>query len=576
MNTIDNNANEPEATPSAKLMKKAAGIAYAYLCNAFEDAQDDECIDYRLMGRIAREIACEIDNGAVHAASTLDGARMVLASWCMKVEEARDDPELPVTIESAYLAHSIAISLGVPHLLRGTTTDPRGFFVRHSVEAATLLRAMFDGDTPLDRDLASVAGLPDSNSAAERALAARNADVKAGCIVAPSPHSDREWWRRAEAADQAALTKVFPQRNFERVLEPSMYEYLTPAGEAMLYRLDTMKTSRSRANSWEEQAVNLTSRYICDGLSQHGWRMEHGRLAAAAGRHFNAMAAGKEHATTIVDSARMILVDWAVTSNRAAAAGSVLVLGVAQDRATRALEDAGLSHLSAGDEPHLRPQALHEQVRDAARRAVSLDRGTRLDVDLHRFNDTLVAGNVAASGRLAEQRAADRGFVHPHGETAAGVASWAERQAREASTRVALDEATSALRDYRARYTQPAPPIIYFGKRGRAGFEPDELAAFEPQVAHPGERVRVSAPGYDTAGAMTIAETHAFRGPEGRLVARYRVDGHDRDYCDEDLVRLGRRHTDGGRVLLDRTTWPPPVKKLSLVASRAINAGMSM
>ncbi len=132
------------------------------------------------------------------------------------------------------------------------------------------------------------------------------------------------------------------------------------------------------------------------------------------------------------------------------------------------------------------------------------------------------------------------------------------------------------LQDYRARYPQPAPPIIYFGKRGRAGFEPDELAALESQVAHPGERVRVSAPGYDPASPMTIAETQAFRGPEGRLIARYRLDGHDRDFSDEDMVRLGRRHTDGGRVLLDRTTWTPPVKRLSLVASRAMNGGMGM
>lgn len=172
MITIENKADQPEATPSAKLMKKAAGIAYAYLCNAFEDAQEDEYIDYRLMGRTAKEIAYEIDNGAVHAASTLDGARMVLAAWCMKVEEARDDPELPVTIESACLAHNIATSLGLPHLLRGTTDNPRSGDVRFSVEKAALLRAMFDGNTQLDRDLARVAGLPDSSSAADRAIAA--------------------------------------------------------------------------------------------------------------------------------------------------------------------------------------------------------------------------------------------------------------------------------------------------------------------------------------------------------------------------------------------------------------------
>ena len=574
MDTTDNKTTN--ATTSAKLMKKASGIAYAYLCNAFDDAQDDPCVDYRLMGRIAAVISRQIDDDAVHAASTLDGARMVLALWCMTVEEARDDPEQPVTTQSAWLAHSIATGLGVPHLLRGTTNSRRDYDVCRSVEVAALLRGMFDGDTQLDRDLASVGGWPESGSAVERTIAAISADVKAGHIVAPSSHSDGEWWQRAEAADRKASMRVFPQKNFERVLEPLLYEDLTPAGQVVLARLNTMKTSRSRADSWEEQAVNLTSRYICDGLSQRGWRMEHERLAAAAGRHFDAMAAGEEHATTIVDSARMILVDWAVTSDRVAAAGSVLVLSVAQSRATRALEDACLGGLSARDEPHLRPQALHEQVRDAARRAVSLDRGTKLDVDLHRFNDTLVAGNVAASGRLAEQRATDRSFVHPHGETAAGVASWAERQARDTSTRVALDEAVSALQDYRARYAQPAPPIIYFGKRGRAGFGPDELAAFEPQVAHPGERVRFSSPKHGTGGAMTIAETHAFRGPEGRLVARYRVDGDESDYGDEDLVRLGRQHTDGGRVLLDRATWSPPTRRLSLVASRAMNAGMGM
>lgn len=576
MDTIENKADQPEPTTSAKLMKEAAGLAFAYLCNAFDDALYDECIDYRLMGRIGKDIACEIDNGAVHAANSLDGARMVLAAWCMRVEEARDAPERAVSVESAGLALSIAVSLGVPHLLRGTTTSPRGGQTRFSVEAAVLLRAMFDGNTQLDRDLANLAGLPESSSAADRVLAARAADVKAGRIVAPSSCPDGEWWRRAEAADREALARVFPQRNFERVLEPVLHEYLTAAGEAVLDRLETMKTSRSRANSWDEQAVNLTSRYICEFLSQRGWRKEHEVLASAAGRHFDALAAGEEHAATIVDSARMILIDWALTSDRLAAAGSTSAGSVARQRAMRALEDCGLSHLSARDEPHLRPQALHEQVRDAARRAVSLDLGTKLDADLHRFNDSLVEGNVAASGRMAEQRAAARGFVHPHGETAAGAASWAERQAREASSRVALAEATSVLQDYRARYPQPAPPIIYFGKRGRAGFEPDELAALESQVAHPGERVRVSAPGYDTASAMTIAETQAFRGPEGRLIARYRLDGHDRDFSDEDMVRLGRRHTDGGRVLLDRTTWTPPVKRLSLVASRAMNGGMGM
>ncbi|MBD8551817.1 hypothetical protein [Sphingomonas sp. CFBP 8764] len=573
MDTTDNKTTN--ATTSAKLMKKASGIAYAYLCNAFDDAQDDPCVDYRLMGRIAAVISRQIDDDAVHAASTLDGARMVLALWCMTVEEARDDPEQPVTTQSAWLAHSIATGLGVPHLLRGTTNSRRDYDVCRSVEVAALLRGMFDGDTQLDRDLASVGGWPESGSAVERTIAAISADVKAGHIVAPSSHSDGEWWQRAEAADRKASMRVFPQKNFERVLEPLLYEDLTPAGQVVLARLNTMKTSRSRADSWEEQAVNLTSRYICYSLSQQGWRMERERLAAAAGRHFDAMAVGEEHAATIVDSARMILIDWSVTSDRLAAAGSVLPLSVARDRATRALEDAGLGHLSARDEPQLRPQGLHEQVRDAARRAVSLDWGTKLDVDLHRFNDSLVVGNVAASGRVAVQRAADRGFVHPLGETAAGVASWAERQVREAETRVALDEATSALQGYRARYTPPAPPIIYLGNRGRAGFEPDELAAFEPHVAHPGERVRFSSPERGASGAMTIAETLALRGSDGRLVAWYRVDGDDHDYGDEDLVRLGRRHTDGGRGLLDRATWTPPTKRLGLVARRAMNAGMT-
>ncbi|MFK3891476.1 hypothetical protein [Sphingomonas sp. NPDC079357] len=288
------------------------------------------------------------------------------------------------------------------------------------------------------------------------------------------------------------------------------------------------------------------------------------------------MAAGEEHAATIVDSARMILIDWALTSDRSVAAGSASVLGAASDRAMRALEDAGRAHLSARDEPHMRPQALRQQVRDAARRAVSVDRGTRLDADLHRFNDSLVEGNVAASGRLAEQHVATRGFVHPHGGTAAGCSSWAERQAREASTHLALDEATSALQDYRTRYTQPAPPIIYLSHLCRTDFEPEELAAFEPHVAHPGERVRFSASGHDTASAMTIAETFATRHRDGSLVAGYRVGGDDQLYGDEDLIRLGRRHTDGGRGLLERTTSPPTGIKLSLVASRAMNGGMGM
>jgi hypothetical protein len=96
-----------------------------------------------------------------------------------------------------------------------------------------------------------------------------------------------------------------------------------------------MKTSKSRANSWEEQAVNLTSQYICDTVSQRGWRMQLKGLAGAAGRHFDAMAAGEEHAATVVDNACMILIDWAVGCDRTASAGDVRVLMLTQECAMR-------------------------------------------------------------------------------------------------------------------------------------------------------------------------------------------------------------------------------------------------
>lgn len=99
------------------------------------------------MGRTAAGIARQIDDGAVHAASTLDGAWMLLASWCMTIEEARDDSEQPVTEESAHLAHTMAIALGIPHLPPGATFNSRNYDVRNSVASAALLRAMFDGDT---------------------------------------------------------------------------------------------------------------------------------------------------------------------------------------------------------------------------------------------------------------------------------------------------------------------------------------------------------------------------------------------------------------------------------------------
>lgn len=172
------------------------------------------------------------DDGAAHAASTLDGARMVLASWCMTIEEIRDDPEQPVTGESAHLAHTIAIALGVPHLLRGTTYNSRNYDVRNCVASAALVQAMFDGDTWLDRELASVADVPDSGSVDQRALAARTADVSAGRIIAPSSCSDGEWWRRADAAERDASTRIFPQKNFERVFEPLLLEELTSTGVA--------------------------------------------------------------------------------------------------------------------------------------------------------------------------------------------------------------------------------------------------------------------------------------------------------------------------------------------------------
>ena len=56
-------------------------------------------------------------------------------------------------------------------------------------------------------------------------------------------------------------------------------------------------------------------------------------LTGAAGRHFDAMAAGEEHAATVVDSARMILINWAVGCDRTASAGDVRVLMVTQERA---------------------------------------------------------------------------------------------------------------------------------------------------------------------------------------------------------------------------------------------------
>lgn len=298
-------------------------------------------------------------------------------------------------------------------------------------------------------------------------------------------------------------------------------------------------------------------------------------LAGAAGRHFDAMAAGEEHAATVVDSARMILINWAVGCDRTASAGDVRVLMVTQERALHALGHVGLAHLSARNEPQLRPQALHDQVRDAARRAVSANRGTKLDLDLHRFNDSLVDGQIAAISRLAVQRAADRGFAHPQGGTATDPVRWLERQAREDLISAALKQAVSALQKCRTHYARPAPPIIYLGAHGRAGFEPKELAAFEPQVAHSGERVRFRSSQIDADGAMTTAETLALRGSGGRLIARYRVDGDGRDYGDEDLIRLGRRHADG-RALFDRATWTPPKTKLSLMAMRAMNGGMGM
>lgn len=72
----------------------------------------------RLTGRIAAGIARQIDDGAVHAASTLDGARMVLASWCMTIEEIRDDPEQPATGQSAHLAHGDGRDYGDEDLIR--------------------------------------------------------------------------------------------------------------------------------------------------------------------------------------------------------------------------------------------------------------------------------------------------------------------------------------------------------------------------------------------------------------------------------------------------------------------------
>jgi hypothetical protein len=150
-----------------------------------------------------------------------------------------------------------------------------------------------------------------------------------------------------------------------------------------------------------------------------------------------------------------------------------------------------------------------------------------------------------------------------------------ERQAREDLISAALEQAVSELQQYRTHYARPAPPIIYLGAHGRAGFEPKELAAFEPQVAHSGERVRFRSSQIDADGAMTTAETLALRGSGGRLIARYRVDGDGRDYRDEDLIRLGRRHADG-RALFDRATWTPPKTKLSLMATRAMNGGMGM
>ena len=125
------------------------------------------------------------------------------------------------------------------------TYNSRNYDVRNCVASAALLQAMFDGDTWLDRELAGVAGLPDSGSADQRALAARMADVAAGRIIAPSSCSDGEWWRRADAAERDASARLFPQKNFERVFEPLLLEVLTSTGIAQLDRLSSMKTPKA-------------------------------------------------------------------------------------------------------------------------------------------------------------------------------------------------------------------------------------------------------------------------------------------------------------------------------------------
>lgn len=69
----------------------------------------------------------------------------------------------------------------------------------------------------------------------------------------------------------------------------------------------------------------------------------------------------------------------------------------------------------------------------------------------------------------------------------------------------------SALQKTPSPLQSTGAAIIHLGVRIRAGFEAKELVAFEPQVAHPGKRVRFRSPEIDAGGAMTLAETLALR-----------------------------------------------------------------
>lgn len=522
----------PTAIPFAGFdpaTRQAGVLAAAWLYQATDDA-DPWTAPAALSLPLARSLNAA-HRGIVPVRTTVDLARLAIADWALAHNEALATGKDSASEAVQALSIEVAVQFGTAHLLRDrhdarSEYAPRSAATANLVIDASLMMAALGEDTAIARQLHVIAGT-DADTAAGRTAAALAADQAKGLVMPSDFTGHAEFRRAAEATLHDAREAVF-QHARHAELEKALWREMEYDGDTtrddILRQIVGMSTSRSAPESWEQKSVGLAIQYLAARMGEKEWRPEAPRLAIAAARHFDAVRAGEEPAVSSVDSARMILADWAVQVNHAHAdsypwfAGPVLWT-------SRSIVDALELEpwtARAGAAPH--DAAAQLLARDAARSLTPFDMASPLDEELHRRNRTLVEGDVALRTRAAVNADRRQGFaICAPGNTQ--PIDWRASTDWNEKASATLHRAEKAL----AAGPPPArPPLLYRDEDSRSDLK--AVAAIEATLAWPGERVALvkpNVPGGPYWGAEhgIVRQTLVDRWEDGCLAAIYAFVG---------------------------------------------------